>query len=109
MDYARYDTPCTFYIEQQPFHLELNLPSGDKSLTEIFKTLAQVKYIRVQEYGTNEREKQQCTIKVLWHPKLMACTHVEVKTVYQSTMYKIELQQLPFNDGEVEILAYVME
>lgn len=108
MDYTRYNTPVEFYVEQQPYHLELNLPSGDKTLTEVFKTLAQVRYIKVQEYGTNEREKQQCTIKVLWHPKLASCTHVQIKTIYQSTMYKIEMQQIPFDDGEVEILAYVI-
>ncbi|CAJ1808112.1 hypothetical protein [Aeromonas veronii] len=105
MDYARYNTLCTFFTLDEPMHIELNLPSGEKTLKEVFKTLGRVRYLKVQEYGTNEREKQQCTINVLWNPNLRNCTHVEVKTIYETVLYKIELQQMPFDD-EVEILAY---
>lgn len=112
MDYARYNVPCTFYIETQSMHLELNLPKGDKTLLEVFKTLVRVQYKRVQEYGLNgsmEREKQSCTVRVLWHPKLKGCTHIELKTLYETVKYKIEIQQMPFDDGEVEMLAVLCE
>ncbi len=102
MDYSRYNTGLTFYVSEDTVDEELNSKLG-VVLKEAFKTIGSVTYVKVQEYSLNERELKRGTIRVLWHPKLSSCTHVKVQTYYENEIYKIELQQVPFADGEVEI------
>lgn len=107
MDYSRYNTGLTFYFSEDAIDAELNSKLG-VVLKEAYKTLGSVTYVKVQEYNLNERELKRGTVRTLWHPKLRDCTHVKVQTFYENEIYKIEIQQVPFSDGEVE-LAIIKE
>ncbi|MGE6114155.1 hypothetical protein CF138_17360 [Aeromonas hydrophila] len=102
MDYSKYDTCLTFYRANTTKHPVLNLPDQTE-MVQVFQILGQVRYQKLQEYGTNEREIKRAVIRVPWHPQLKACTHVQVQSFYDDTLFIIELQQVPFQDGEVEM------
>lgn len=102
MDYSKYNTCLTFFKSQATKHAVLNLPD-QVEMVQVVQVLGQVRYQKLQEYGTNEREIQRGTIRVPWNPLLKTCTHVQVQTFYEDLLFVIELQQMPFQDGEVEM------
>lgn len=102
MDYSKYDTCLTFFRANSTKHPILNLPD-QVEMVQVVQMLGQVRYQKIQEYGTNEREVKRAVIRVPWHPLFKSCTHVQIVSMYDDTMFVIELQQVPFQDGEVEM------
>lgn len=102
MDYSKYNMYLCFYNTTQKID-EFTGHSTAVELQKVHEALGKVIFAKVQEYNVKEQEVQTCTIKVPWHPVIKTCTHVETVDFYDSAMYKIEIQQMPFNDGELEI------
>ncbi len=102
MDFSKYTTYVCFYKMQAKFDEDFNTPLKDE-LVKVHECLAKVQYSKAQEYNVKEQEEETCVIKVQWHPLLNTATHVEVKTFYSTDQYQIEIQQMPFADGEVEM------
>ncbi|WOX54442.1 hypothetical protein R2E40_10110 [Aeromonas sp. CD] len=102
MDYSKYTTYLCFYSSVQKVSEYTGHSTGEE-LTKAHEALGKVIFAKAQEYNVKEQEVSTCVIKVPWHPVIKTCTHVETVDFYDSAMYKIELQQMPFNDGELEI------
>ena len=101
MDYSKFDTLCVFYKAQEEVYPGITMVENTV-LHKVVGVLGSVSYQKLQEYNSNEREVKRCVIKLPWNPLLQECTHVEVKTYYETNLYTIEIQQMPFQ-GEVEM------
>ncbi|WP_429078136.1 hypothetical protein [Aeromonas hydrophila] len=105
MDYSKYNTYMCFYAPESA-SIQLDPDFGTVSqqvLAKVYEALGRVQFAKTQEYNVKEQEVQTCVIKLPWHPVIKKCTHVEIKTFYSTETYFIELQQMPFNDGELEL------
>ncbi|MBS4707317.1 hypothetical protein J4G57_05340 [Aeromonas caviae] len=102
MDYSKYDTYLCFYKSTPKVDVLLGVTESEE-LVKVHETLGRVIFAKAQEYNVQEKEVESCVIKVQWHPAIRQATHVEIKSFYINEMYSIELQQMPFNDGELEL------
>ncbi|HEH9442039.1 TPA: hypothetical protein SIA39_004112 [Aeromonas sobria] len=101
MDYSQYNKYLCFYGSVEKIDEDFGTVVGYET-AKVHEALGKVIFAKVQEYNVKEQEVQTCVIKVPWHPDIKKCTHVETKDFYDTAMYEIELQQMPF-DGELEI------
>jgi hypothetical protein len=102
MDYSKYDKYLCFYKSTVKVDADYGTPMGEE-LAQIHEALGRVIFAKAQEYNVQEQEKASCVIKVPWHPNIRTATHVEIRDFYCTEIYSIELQQMPFNDGELEL------
>ncbi len=101
MDFSKFDTYAKFFKAEEQVYPGITAVEHTV-LKPIVNCLVQVRFTKVQEYNTLEREVKTAVLKVQWNPMLEGCTHVETVTQYGTEFFRIEIQQMPF-DGEVEM------